>query len=381
MRRYCQTAVAFLLALSAALCVAAAPADEFPEISKLYKQGKRSDALDRIERFLVAHPRDSRARFLKGVILSEQNKPQEAIKVFTALTVDFPELPEPYNNLAVLYAQQGDLEKARQSLEMAIRTHPSYAIAHENLGDIYAALAKRAYDKALQLDKGNTTAQAKLALIRELFPASPAGAAAAPEPARAAEPGAETRAPEPPRPTETKPLEAQRPPPPAAPAPPTAAPAAPAAAAAPAAPAGKPAEPTQSAATVAATEAAKPPAAPSNAVDETKAILQMVEDWTKAWSNNDVDGYLAFYAPDFRTPKSEPRARWEAERRERLAKPRKIQVSAEGPRVTLVDANTARVSFRQNYSADGRKTRGRKTLVLAKQDERWLIRQEIVGKP
>jgi hypothetical protein len=47
----------------------------------------------------------------------------------------------------------------------------------------------------------------------------------------------------------------------------------------------------------------------------------------------------------------------------------------------LVDANTARVSFRQNYSADGRKTRGRKTLVLAKQDERWLIRQEIVGKP
>jgi ketosteroid isomerase-like protein len=114
-------------------------------------------------------------------------------------------------------------------------------------------------------------------------------------------------------------------------------------------------------------------------VDETKAILQMVEDWTKAWSNNDADGYLTFYASDFQTPRGEPRARWEAERRERIAKPRKIKVSAEGPRVTLVDAGTARVTFRQNYSADGRKTTGRKTLVLTKQGERWLIRQEILG--
>jgi tetratricopeptide (TPR) repeat protein len=372
MRRHCQTVVALLLAVSAALSVAAAPPDEFPEISKLYKQGKRNDALDQLERFLVAHPRDSRARFLKGVILTEQNKPQEAIKVFTALTADFPELPEPYNNLAVLYAQQGELEKARQSLEMAIRTHPSYAIAHENLGDIYAALAKRAYDKALQLDKGSATAKAKLALIRELFPAS---ATASPEPARAAGPAPEVRAPEPPSPAETgKPAEAPQPT--AVQAAESNAAAAAAAAAASAAATSKPVERAEAAPPA----SVRPPAPPSSAVDETKAILQMVEDWTKAWSNNDADGYLTFYAPDFQTPKGEPRARWEAERRERLAKPRKIQVSAEGPRVTLVDASAARVTFRQNYSADGRKTSGRKTLVLTKQGERWLIRQEIVGK-
>jgi ketosteroid isomerase-like protein len=370
MRRYRQTAVAVLLAFSAAVCVAAAPAaDEFPEISRLYKQGKRSEALDRVERFLVAHPRDSRARFLKGVILSEQNKPQEAIAVFTALTADFPELPEPYNNLAVLYANQGDLERARQSLEMAIRTHPSYAIAHENLGDIYAALAKRAYDKALQLDKGNATAQAKLALIRELFPAAPASAAPPVEPPRPPEPAADTRTPEPPaapaKPADAqpKPLEAQ-PPSPAAAAPQAAV----------AAAESKPAQPV-----AAPAEPARTGPGPSNALDETKAILQMVEDWTKAWSNNDAEGYFTFYAPDFQTPTGEPRARWEAERRARLAKPRKIQVSAEGPRVTLVDAATARVTFKQNYSADGRKTIGRKTLVLTKQGERWLIRQEIVG--
>ncbi len=58
--------------------------------------------------------------------------------MFTKLSEDYPELPEPYNNLAVLYAQQKQYDKARTALEMAIRTHPSYAIAYENLGDIYA---------------------------------------------------------------------------------------------------------------------------------------------------------------------------------------------------------------------------------------------------
>src|SRR6266478_4423624 len=94
---------------------------------------------------IADNPRDARARFLKGLILTEQNKPNDAIKVFTALTDDYPELPEPYNNLAVLYASQGQYDKARKSLEMAIRTHPSYAIAHENLGDVYAKMASEAY--------------------------------------------------------------------------------------------------------------------------------------------------------------------------------------------------------------------------------------------
>jgi uncharacterized protein (TIGR02246 family) len=395
MNRLRQTAVAFFLALSAALCAAAAPADEFPEVSKLYKQGKRNEALDRLERFLAANPRDSRARFLKGVMLSEQNKPQEAIEVFKALTLDFPELPEPYNNLAVLYAAQGDLEKARQSLEMAIRTHPSYAIAHENLGDIYAALAKRAYDKALQLDKGNTTAKAKLALIRDLFPAQPAAAGTPTETPRPAAPLAEA-VPVPQAAAPTNPVATTAPPPPgtasataAPPKPPaTALPPRPSATASAAAALPKPSatasgtalppKPAASAAADGAIEPTKKPAA--TAVDETKAILRMVEDWTKAWSNNDAEGYLAFYAPDFKTPKGEPRSSWEAERRERLAKPRKIQVSAVAPRVTLLDGDSAKVSFRQEHTADDRKATARKTLVLVKQDERWMIRQEIVGK-
>ena len=79
----------------------------------------------------------------------------------------------------MLYASQGQYDKARAALEMAIRTHPSYATAHENLGDIYAKMASQAYDKALQLDKSNTTAQTKLNLIKDLFPAGKPGRTAA----------------------------------------------------------------------------------------------------------------------------------------------------------------------------------------------------------
>ena len=144
-----------------------AQGDELQEAQQLLKQGQVDRALERVDQYLKTKPKDARGRFLRGILLTEQNKPQDAIKVFTELTQDYPELPEPYNNLAVLHASQGQYDKARAALEMAIRTHPSYATAHENLGDIYAKMASQAYDKALQLDKGNQGAQTKLNLIKE----------------------------------------------------------------------------------------------------------------------------------------------------------------------------------------------------------------------
>ena len=116
----------------------AARADDIQDASKLFKQGQHGQALDKVNVVLAGKPKDAQARFLKGLILTEQGKAAEAIKTFAALTEDYPELPEPYNNLAVLYASQGQYDKAKLALEMAIRTHPSYATAHENLGDIHA---------------------------------------------------------------------------------------------------------------------------------------------------------------------------------------------------------------------------------------------------
>jgi len=158
-----------------ALCVGAsflpslpARADDLQEAVKLLKSGQAQQALDRVNRILAVRPRDPQARFLKGVILTDQGSTREAIDIFTRLTQEYPELPEPWNNLAVIYASQGQYEKARTALEQSIRTHQSYATAYENLGDVYAKLASQAYDKALQLDSSNTAAQNKLSLVRDL---------------------------------------------------------------------------------------------------------------------------------------------------------------------------------------------------------------------
>src|SRR4030081_1291295 len=158
-----------LIALcAAALCSAlTARGDDLQDASKFLKAGQHSQALERVNKVLKAKPRDPQARFLKGIIVTEQGNGKEAIEIFTKLTRDYPELPEPYNNLAVIYASQGQYEKARAALEQSIRTHPSYATAYENLGDVYAKLASQAYDKALQLDSSNAGAQNKLSLVRE----------------------------------------------------------------------------------------------------------------------------------------------------------------------------------------------------------------------
>lgn len=151
-----------LLALMASLSIAAAWADEYSDVGKLLRAGQLEQARARVDRHLAAKPRDPQMRYFKGLIQRESGQQAEALATFTKLTEDFPELPEPHNGLAVIYAAQGDYEKARAALEQAVRANPGYAIAHENLGDLYARLAVQAYCQALKLEAGNTTAKSKL---------------------------------------------------------------------------------------------------------------------------------------------------------------------------------------------------------------------------
>ena len=145
-----------------------APPTAAEEITRLVREKDLNGALARADAFLVKNPRDLQVRFLRGVILSDQSKTAEAIAAFEALTQDFPELPEPYNNLAVLRANEGQLDLARSLLQQAIIAHPNYVTAYENLGDVYVALAAEAYQRALKLDPNNRTAQTKLTLAREI---------------------------------------------------------------------------------------------------------------------------------------------------------------------------------------------------------------------
>jgi len=161
----------FLAAVIASIMLASLPvlADEIQDINLQFRKGELTGALDHANRYLAKNPKDARARFLKGLILGDLGKTNDAIDVLKGLTEDYPELREPYNNLAVLYASQGRYEAARNALEMAIRAHPDYATAHENLGDIYAKMAAIEYGKALALDSRNTTVQTRLGLIQTML--------------------------------------------------------------------------------------------------------------------------------------------------------------------------------------------------------------------
>lgn len=332
-------------ALLSALAAGAAWADDAADVGQLMRAGKTAEAMARVDQALAAKPRDPQMRFLKGVLLTETGKPSEAINVFVKLTEDYPELPEPYNNLAVLYAAQNQYDKARAALEMAIRTNPSYATAHENLGDVYARLASQAYSKALQLDASNTAVQPKLALIRELFAPSAKGAAATKVAAAATAPAA-----------------------PAAPTPKASA-AAPAAAPAPAASAAA----AKPAASVAASPASA--AAPANAEREVEAAVRA---WAAAWSAKDMTKYLAAYGKDFEPAGGQPRKAWEDERRSRIVGKSRIEVRLDDLKVS-VDGSKATARFRQDYRADTLHVTSRKRLDLAKAGDRWVIVRESTG--
>jgi tetratricopeptide (TPR) repeat protein len=327
----------------------AAPTAEVAEIQRLIKTGQNTQALKLIDEALARNPKDPAMRFRRGVTLSMLDRKAEALQAFQKLIEDHPEMPSPYNNLAVIYGSQGDYDKARAALEKAIRTNPAYATAYQNLGDVYAQLANQAYTKALQLDKSDTTLPPKLVLLRELV-AAPAGAAAP------------TTAPTPetPRPTTiaaATPAPAPAPAPKPAPAPPPI----PAPAAAP-----KPAP---------APSPSPSPAPNANAVAEVEAAVRA---WAAAWTRRDMVGYVGAYTSDFSGSAKSHQA-WEDDRRSRIEPRKRISVAVSELRVS-VNGDRAEAHFRQSYSSDTLSTSGHKTLTLVRSPGgKWLIRQESVG--
>ena len=253
-------------------------AADYSDIQQLVKEKKFEQALKMTEGQLSLNPEDIKLLFLKGLVLTRLDRLSEAEQVFLDITRTHPELPEPYNNLAVVYAAQGKFSEAEQALKNAINTHPSYATAHENLGDIYAKMASRAYNQALELDTSNDSARSKLSLVNELISepgteqaeAKPAAKTVAAAPAPAVEP----------KPIPTQPeiitIPAKQEPQPVK------------------APAKK-------------EEKIIPPPPPAEkqvaAADEAlrqnrQRVERAVRDWAEHWSSQDVDGYLASYADE-----------------------------------------------------------------------------------
>lgn len=342
---------------------AQAPAAALAEVHQLLEQGKTQDAAKLVQSHLKRDANDVQMRFMQGVVAVELKKYDQAIEVFTALTRDYPSLPEPYNNLAVLHALKGDDRKAAQVLEQAIGTNPSYATAHENLGDLYARMASDAYAKALQLDSSRQAIQPKLSLIKQIFPADGAVVAAAPiaKPATSAAVAA---------------------------TPVVSVPAAAAAnASAPVVPAAEPvvvpapSVPATTAASVAAAADKPAPAAPATpAPDATvsKQVENAVMAWARAWAKQDMSAYYAAYSAQFDAPNGNLAA-WKAERKERIVGKPAITVDVRDLKVR-VKGEQAEANFRQFYASGSYKATTRKTLHMRHENGKWRILREETGR-
>ncbi len=311
--------------------------EDLQSIRATASEGRPGAALKELDSYLAARPGDVDALFLKGVLLVELRRAEEARQIFEDLIAARPELPEPYNNLAVIEAASGDYEGAVETLKRSIQTHASYGTAYENLTKIYTQLASAAYARALEDESAQPPEVVELVLLGRLETAAPEAGAAAGE--LVAEAAAEPEA-------------VEMVPAPASPAPPPAAPAAP-----------------------------QPPAPAIEQEDlgpDMSAIAPFVESWAAAWREQRVDEYLGSYSRDFKPEGELSRADWATQRRIRVRRPRFIKLSIAFLGEPTLRGETATVQFIQSYESDTFSDTVTKTLELLWEDGGWKIRRERV---
>lgn len=302
------------------------------EVNQLMAQGKLTEAAALAQAHLSRNGNDVHMRFLQGVIATEQQKYDLAIEIFGALTRDFPNLPEPYNNLAVLYATQGQMQKAAQTLEQSTRVNPGYATAYENLGDLYARMAGNAYAQALQRDSNRKDVQPKLALIQQI-PLNKSSSTRSVVPAN-----------------ERTPITVSS----------------------------NTATAAASAARNTSTTAAAATKPTENSAEQQQAkaaIESAIDAWAYAWVHQNMDGYYAAYSSKF-APNKGDLSSWKAERRDRILSKQTITLDVNDLKIS-VNGSHATARFRQNYSADNYKDSTLKTMELQREGNQWLIVREI----
>lgn len=355
----------FVLASSLGM-VTHAVAGELDEIYRLTDEKKLDQAMKKLEPVLKENPRNAEARFLQGLIFTGKSQSEDAIRVFRELGKDFPDLPEPFNNLAVLYAERGDYDNARQALVNALRIQPDYGTAHENLGDVYAKLASQSYAQALRINNANTFVSTKLEMLKKLFvlPGAPSGEPASP--IVAAKPPAETPS--------KRAAMADQPPPVSA-----VQNVADSGVRSEVDPAGQVTD--QGALSAPQEDGAAAESVPAAATGGSAQadIERAVHAWAKAWESHQVDEYLSFYSETAYTPpaKFPDRESWKQQRRVAITAAGTIRLTLSGIKVTVTGDDRAQVTFTQSYWSKRYQDKVRKTLTMQREGSGWKIVQEL----
>ena len=312
----------FIIFLIGQLCLVTAHADTVQQLETQVQAGKFAHAATTGLSLLMHQPDDTRIRFLTALALQKNQQPEQAIRHYKTLIDQHPDLPEPRNNLAVIYLQQGKHEAAVEMLESALNNHPAYATTWQNLTSIYQALASQAYNKALG-GPGNTqetSAPIELASLDRLHQRVVVN-------------------------PETTILSA----------------------------------PVQTAVAKPAPTQQRSTAQTGSPTDEFK-LRQVVEStlqtWATAWSNQEFERYIDTYTADYRG-RQDSHAQWVAQRRSKIVGRRSIEVGISDFSIQPRGSDKVVVDFVQAYRSDNYRDRVLKRLHLVKRSGVWKIRREL----
>ena len=140
--------------------------DPHDQVKKLLRQEKYERAVVLIDKYMAVNPRDPQMRFWKAWITDRTGDKQVALNMYLSLTQDYPEIAEPFNNLAVLYAAKGQFSVAKEALDAALRANPNFADAHENMGDVLIQLANYSYQRSLQINPTQRGVSRKITILK-----------------------------------------------------------------------------------------------------------------------------------------------------------------------------------------------------------------------
>jgi tetratricopeptide (TPR) repeat protein len=296
-----------------------------PQLQLLIEQSQFADAARSGEKMLLQNPQDTQARFLTAYAYQMSGKPDQAILLYEAVIRDNPTLPEPRNNLAMIYLDRGDYDRASQLLVEAINTQSSYATAYANLSLVYKGIASDAYRRAVSesSEPENFSHEIKLTAITSLEPVA-GGSLTVPQVAMQAKPAPEPGAAEP-----------------------------------------------------AAREPASSAPTPVNTANLQTLLIEKVHNWAEAWSGKQFDAYTAAYTSEYRD-RFDTHEKWVQHRRGRIMRPGEIKVVVSDFTIKQRGDERASVDFIQAFSSPSYSDRVVKRLYFDRVGTQWKIAAEKV---
>ncbi|MFO8156518.1 MAG: L,D-transpeptidase Cds6 family protein [Pseudomonadota bacterium] len=304
---------------SACFWLMPAAAVEVEPILERMEQGDLRAAREQLDRLGNEQPDHPQIRFLEARLLAKEGDVDAGIERLEALLEDHPDLPAVYNNLARLYAGEGRMEKARDLLEAGLATSETYARLYQNLSTIYVEMARQSYAQALQLEGENGPA-AELNEVARLETvngsASRVGMVATADDSE-----------------------------------------------------------SESVATPRRDEKSTAAITDFEMSEEERAAVEALKRWARAWTAQDVDGYLGYYTDEY-SPDGMGRGAWREQRDRRLSAPDWIEVELRGARAYRMRADEIVVVVEQDYTSNTYSSLTLKSFTMVRENEGWRIAAE-----